>query len=153
MSIICYDSDSKLLKRLYQWDTDQTMHITGITNSAVPVFHFCNRFSKAALVVTPTVSGDIVEVPIPNILLQQPETIFVYLYETDQDASGRTMHTISIPVTPRPKPSDYEYIDNIEYPSYALLSTRLSNFIATVAEDTGDFTEVADIRIGHRRRG
>lgn len=150
MSIICYDSDGNVLKRLYQWDTNQTIAVGGLDVSETPVFHFCNRISREALVVTPTVIDDRIEVNVPNILLQQTDSIIAYLYEPMDDDGGRTMHTIQIPVVPRPKPSDYEYVENVEYPSYAILSARLSSLISTMTDESvGSEAEVADIRIGH----
>ena len=115
MSIVCYDSDNKVLKQFYQWDTNQTMIVKGVSTTQVPVFHFTNRLSKEAIVVTPTVNGDSVEVAVPNILLQQTNSIIAYLYEATDNDGGRTIHAIHIPVAVRPKPSDYEYVDNIEY--------------------------------------
>jgi len=114
MSIVCYDSDYKVLKQLYQWDTNQTMIVEGITEfTTIPVFHFCNRLSDSALVVNPTLVYGKLEVDIPNILLRQTETIIIYLYEETNVDGFRTMHTIHIPVVPRPQPSDYDYTDNI----------------------------------------
>jgi len=150
MSIICYGSDNKILKQFYQWDTNQKMTVTGVSTTPVPLFHFCNRISREALVVTPTVNGNNITVDIPNILLQQTDSIIVYLYEVTGTDGSRTVHTIHIPVVPRQKPGDYEYIDNIEYPSYALLSARLSAALSALSEEsTGDSTEVIDIRVGH----
>lgn len=150
MSIVCYDSDNKVLKRLYQWDTNQTMIVEGASTTPVPVFHFCNRLSNKALVVTPTLVDGRLEVDIPNILLQQTDSIIVYMYEETLSDGSRTMHTIHIPVVPRPQPSDYEYVENISYPSYALLSARLSTLLASLTdEDAGSTTEVTDIRIGY----
>ena len=114
MSIICYNSDNKVLKQLYQWDINQKMTVTGVFTSPIPLFHFCNRLSHEALVVTPVVDGNDITVDIPNILLQQTDSIVVYMYETTGNDGSRTIHTIHIPVVPRPKPSDYEYIDNVD---------------------------------------
>ena len=105
-NITCYDSDNNVLETLYQWDNNQTMKVTGITMPPIPVFHFCNRLSNLALVVTPEVSGSSLLVNIPNILLQQAEPIIAYIYQDTDDDGYRTMHAIHIPVLPRPKPED-----------------------------------------------
>lgn len=151
MSITCYDSDGNLLKTLYQWDNNQTISISGIAMPPTPVFHFCNRLSQVALVVTPTVSGTSLLVNIPNILLQQAEPIIGYVYQDTENDGYRTMHAIHIPVIPRPKPDDYEYEENIEYTSVAILNTRLSTLIAQItgSGETSPTPEVVDIRIGH----
>lgn len=115
MRVICYNSENKPLKSFYQYDTNQIISLSGITTSPIPVVHFCNRLSSTALVVTPIVEGDIVKVPVPNILLQQAETIVAYVYEETPDDGSRTTYTITIPVVPRPRPDDYEYSENIDY--------------------------------------
>lgn len=149
--IVCYDSMGELLRTMFQWDTNQTITIKGAEVPPYPVFHFANRFSKEALVVTPEETGGTdLTVKVPNILLQSAETIFAYLYyETDNDAY-KTKHVIQIPVAPRAKPSDYEYSDNIDYISVAAISTRLNEIIHQMTdESTSELApEVIDIRIG-----
>ena len=151
MSITCYDSDNNLLKTLYQWDNNQTMKVSGITMPPMPSFHFCNRLSNIALVVTPEVSGSDLIVSIPNILLQQAEPIIAYVYQGTEGDGNRTMHTIHIPVIPRPKPDDYEYEENIEYLSMAILNSRLLELIHNLsdASEASCAAEVIDIRIGY----
>lgn len=124
--IACYDSDGNLLKTLYQWDTNQVMTVKGLDTPPIPAFHFCNRLSNIALVVAPEVSGSDLSVKIPNVLLQQAEPIIAYVYQETEDEGYRTMHAIHIPVIPRPKPDDYEYEDNIDYISVAVLNSRLN---------------------------
>lgn len=158
MSIVCYDSNGNVLKHLYQWDINQTITISGLDVSESTVFHFCNRASEVALVVTPSVVDNMFRVDIPNVLLQQKYAIIAYLYETDNNGS-RTMRAIQIPLFPRPVPSDYEYIDNVEYPSYAVLNSRINSLISAFGNGGGDgddgessgvsTAEVMDIRIGY----
>lgn len=124
MSIICYDLDGNSLKRLYQWDTNQTISIGGLDTSDEIVFHFCNRISNEALVVTSSVVGDKIEASIPNILLQQAYPIIAYLYKPIDEDSGRTTHTIQIPVVPRQKPEDYIYTET-EVLNYKNLDDRI----------------------------
>lgn len=149
--IVCYDSMGELLRTMFQWDTNQTITIKGAEVPPYPVFHFANRCSKEALVVTPEETGGTdLTVKVPNVLLQSAETIFAYLYyETDNDAY-KTKHVIQIPVAPRAKPSDYEYSDNIDYVSVAAISTRLNEIIHLMTdESTSELApEVIDIRIG-----
>lgn len=126
MSINCYDSDGNILKELYQWDANQSITITGVTTAPIPVLHFCNRKSEVALVVTPTLSGESIVANIPNILLQQAETIICYIYQ-DSDMNGyRTTHALYIPVIPRPMPDDYEYEDDEEHTSIHVLEARIN---------------------------
>lgn len=151
-NITCYDSDGNLLKRLYQWDNNQTITVRGVTIPPTPVFHFCNRLSDVALVVVPEVSGTDLTADIPNILLQQAEPIIIYLYQDTDNDGYRTVQAIHIPVMPRPKPDDYEYEDNIDYTSVAILNARLSTLIREISGESpsSDIApEVIDIRIGY----
>lgn len=158
MSITCFDSDGNVLKALYQWDNNQTLTVQGLDMPPIPVFHFCNRLSNLALVVNPTVSGtsvmdkiDYLTVNIPNILLQQAEPIIAYVYQDTENDGYRTMHAIHIPVIPRPKPDDYEYTDNVDYISVAVLNSRLNTLMQQITGDsqTSPTPEVVDIRIGY----
>ena len=112
-NIICYDSNGERLETLCQWDTNQTITISGVDMPPIPVFHFGNRLSNLALVVSPKVDGDTLTANIPNVLLQQAETLLIYLYQDTDNLGYRTIHAIKIPVMPRPKPEDYEHEDNI----------------------------------------
>ena len=141
-NIICYDSDGNFLTNLYQWDNNQTITIRGIPILHTPVFHFCNRLSKGALVVSPKVSEGDITVAIPNILLQQAEPIMVYLYQNTENNGSRTVHTIHLPVLPRPKPDDYEYNENIDYTSIALLDAKITSLYETV--DVDKFMTIAE---------
>lgn len=150
-NITCFDSDNNLLKTLYQWDNNQVMTVRGIDMPPIPVFHFCNRRSHIALVVSPEVSGSDLTVKIPNILLQQAEPIIAYVYQDTDNDGYRTMRAIHIPVIPRPKPDDYEYEENIDYISVAVLNSRLSELLheLTNGATTDCAPEVIDIRIGY----
>ena len=157
--ISIYNSNGALLKNLYQWDTNQTIYFTGMRTDTAPVFHFWDGKRDKALVVSPTisVSNNRIYVDIPNILLQKPETIIIYAYyETDRDSDGafdggKTEYVMRVPVAPKPKPEDYEYSENIDYRSVAVLDSRMNNLIAHMAEGaTGDATvEVMDMRTGY----
>ena len=151
MSITCFDSDGNVLKALYQWDNNQTLTVQGLDMPPIPVFHFCNRLSNLALVVNPTVSGTSVTVNIPNILLQQAEPIIAYVYQDTENDGYRTMHAIHIPVIPRPKPDDYEYEDNIDYISVAVLNSRLNTLLKSLSDgaESDIAPEVIDIRVGY----
>lgn len=81
-----------------------------------PKVHFCNQKSEKALVVESTLSDNKIVADIPNILLQEPYRITAYVYlETDiENSSWKTIQTIEIPVRKRPKPDDYEYVENVK---------------------------------------
>jgi len=151
-NITCYDSDNNVLETLYQWDDNQTIRISGLDIPSHPVFHFCNRLSKYALIVNPTISGSDLVVKIPNSLLQQAETIFAYLYQDTQDGGHRTSHAIKIPVKSRLKPSTDEEgeIDVIEEAERRGAAAQKATDCLEIAEslttcdELNGFTEIVD---------
>lgn len=151
MSIICYDSEQNLLERLYQWDVNQTISVTGISTSQAPAFHFCNQRSEVALVVAPTMVNGMLTAEIPNILLREPETLFVYIYYNTGADGYRTFYRIRIPVVPRQRPQNYDESDNVNFVSAEVLDAQLVDLIADMAESASAnlLSEVYDIRNGY----
>ena len=118
----CFDTHDEPISHYTQWDINQTLKIVlygmddGYMKNA-PYVHFANIKSSEALVVRSTLQGDdTVLVDIPNQLLEEPYPLLVYVYLNDSgDASSqRTIVKIEIPVQKRAKPSDYEYVENID---------------------------------------
>lgn len=118
----CFDTHDEPISHYTQWDINQTLKIVlygmddGYMKNA-PYVHFANIKSSEALVVRSTLQGDdTVLVDIPNQLLQEsyPLLIYVYLNDSSDASSQRTIVKIEIPVHKRAKPSDYEYVENID---------------------------------------
>lgn len=118
----CFDTHDEPISHYTQWDINQTLKIVlygmddGYMKSA-PYVHFANIKSSEALVVRSTLQGDdTVLVDIPNQLLQEsyPLLVYVYLNDSNDASSQRTIVKIEIPVHKRARPSDYEYVENID---------------------------------------
>lgn len=121
-----YDSDGKEMGALYQWDINQDITVSGISTSPLPVFHFCNRLSKKAFVVVPSVSDNNLVAHVPNVLLQQPEHIMVYICE-DIDGEGyKTLYATRINVQPRVMPDTYIFDNDYDYISVVDIDRRVS---------------------------
>ena len=118
----CFDTHDEPISHYTQWDINQTLKIVlyGMDDGYMkntPYVHFANIKSSEALVVRSTLQGDdTVLVDIPNQLLQEsyPLLIYVYLNDSSDASSQRTIVKIEIPVHKRAKPSDYEYVENID---------------------------------------
>lgn len=144
MSIVCYDSNGNVVEKFYQWDINQTITVTGIPTSPIPKFHFCNRKSKSAYVVTPTLSGSSLTAHIPNILFKEPETINVYIYQDTPDDGGRTVYSIKIPIVQRQIPNDYEYEEDIpDAPDYEFIIHDLVTQDGIVNADEIPFYDIS----------
>lgn len=105
--IICYDSRGKPITRLYQWDKNQSITVSGLSTEPVPVFQFSNRKHQTSITVPATVTGSGLLAMVPNELLEEAETLHAYIYREVASGAGRTLGVVSIPVRPRRKPSDY----------------------------------------------
>lgn len=142
IDVTCFDSYGEVVTALTQWDINQILQIknSGITSDNAPKFHFCNKNSNDALVVAPSVidtANDIIEVEIPNELLQQaiPLIIYLYTYSDKNEYHGMTRATIKIPVRARPKPSDYVYEPNVYVISVAKLKEEFDEMKSAFEED------------------
>lgn len=135
----CLDLNGNTINKFYQWDIDQkiVIDVKGCDERYLknpPEVHFCNSSRTEALVVRSTVSysgdeigvqttdaeatmhsGDIITADVPNILLQEPYPLLIYVYLTDADdsSSQKVILYSEIPVRKRAKPSDYLYVENI----------------------------------------
>lgn len=117
----CLDLNGDTINKFYQWDIDQkiVINLEGCDVNYLknaPEVHFCNSSRKEALVVRSTVSNhDTITVDVPNVLLQEayPLLIYVYLTDTNDSSSQKTILYSEIPVRKRAKPSDYLYVENI----------------------------------------
>lgn len=163
MSIVCKNSSNQTIEKLYQWDINYDIYITGIDLSSTPLCHFCNRRSKIAYVVAPEADNGRLKATIPNALLAEPDTIFLYLYYNTTGDTNRTVYVISFPVVPRQRPQNYADIDN--YLSIEMIDQAILEYIAEAAERVSDSlvsrvtalesstddmsNELTDIRIGY----
>lgn len=136
MSIVCKNSSNQTIERLYQWDINYDIYITGIDLSSTPLCHFCNRRSKIAYVVAPTADNNRLKVTIPNALLREPDTIFLYLYYNSAGDTARTVYVVSFPVVPRQMPQNYSVVDN--YLSIEMIDQAILEYIAEAAEQVSD---------------
>ena len=113
-NVICLDQNGDVISELTQWDINQSIVIEDSGLTTAPHFHFCNKNSREALVVASTLKDNKIIVKIPNLLLQEPYPIIAYIYDYSDISSGKSIQRIKIPIISRVKPSDYEYVENID---------------------------------------
>lgn len=158
LEVHCLDKDNNIIEHLTQWDVDQYILIKNTGLSKAPAIHFCNTSSKEALVVSSTIESGAVKAKIPNILLQDKLLVVAYLYVCDpsvSDKSAKTMAEIRIPIRPRPKPSTYPYVGDVDY----ITPSGISKSVATLLEakvdkvdgmglSANDYTDVDKTDVG-----
>lgn len=143
MLVQIFDSDGNKLDRLFQWDTNRTLCISGLGLSIPPTVHFYNARSNEALVLASSLNEGNVEVSIPNLLLMDPLPIIADVYVTNKETrEGKTKQQIRVPLTPRPKPEDWEYVETIEYKSFAELSLEAETQLEGMQNATQEANDV-----------
>lgn len=135
--INCYGSYTT--DSVFQWDQNHELEITGLGITEVTGVHFCNRKRDTAIVVVPTINEDSIIVPVPNELLQEPINIIAYVHIYDQN-KAKTIEIINIPLVKRPKPDDYQFIQNVDVMSFERLEKDIADFIALVNSNYKAFT-------------
>lgn len=121
----CCDGSGAILKHLYQWDSEQVVKICGVDTSVNLEVQFCSIDSEEALVVQHSLNGSDIIASIPNILLQRPVPIMVYVCHSYSDGASRTIGAARITVVPKAKPVDYIYTET-EVLSYRTLDAQVS---------------------------
>lgn len=149
----CLNLKGDTINRFYQWDIDQkiVIDLNGCDERYLqnpPEVHFSNSSRKEALVVRSTVkyAGDIIIADIPNILLQEPYPLLVYVYLTDADdsSSQKTILYSEIPVRKRAKPSDYLYVENITRITAEMIKKEIES--STETARTNAINEINNVK-------
>lgn len=89
---------------LHQWDYGQRLEVSCADLTGAFEVHFSNVALKTAHKRACSVGAS---VAIPDVLLQQPYDILAWVCEVGEGRS-RALHTLRIPITPRPKPEGLE---------------------------------------------
>lgn len=117
---------------LWQYDYGQVLEINGLDLPATYQVHFCN----CADTQTITVLGNADGVLIPDNLLQTGKTVIAYIYLHTGADDGETEYKITIPVRPRPAPSDIPPTPEQQSP--------LDEAIAALNSAVEDVEDIAD---------
>jgi len=151
--IQCFDSYGNTINNLTQWDIDQSLVIpidscnlpeTELPSSpsyALPEVHFSNKAREEALVVRSEKNDDTsIKVQIPNTLLQDacPLQVYVYMTDSKDTSSQRTILHNEIPVRKRHKPSDYLYVENIDRITAEMIKGEIEEVVKETRQQTID---------------
>lgn len=113
---------------LYQWDTGRKISITVGESETVSNIHYSN-----GMVAAVTAAGSCFTAPIPNILLQEAQTITAYAVIVSADGS-RTLYDHPLLVCSKPKPDDYIYTETEIYTIKTAVEMALQE-----AKESGEF--------------
>lgn len=134
LDITCYESDGVTrINHLTQWDKGQTICFETFGLTSPPVVHWCNRMSEEALQVKSSLKNNKFYVDVPNSLLQEPYPLIGYIYISESNSTSETVAQIRIPLKQRQKPSDYYYINNVDF----VVSYQVGSFEFTTGSTAG----------------
>lgn len=146
----CLDSRNNTINYFTQWDINQTIYIkmddlnfkeveSGSPSYAYPEVHFCNSKMDERYIVRSSSDDNCktIKVSVPNILLQEPYPILIYVYMVDSDdlSSQRTVLRNEIPVRKAAKPSDYCYVENIDKVTARMIAEEIEEVVYQEKED------------------
>ncbi|MCM1508983.1 MAG: hypothetical protein NC177_17885, partial [Ruminococcus flavefaciens] len=138
MYTVCLDAFGNSVRHLTQWDTNQSLLLNNSENlTTAPLFHFYNQNCEEALVVNSNFTDDsknVIEVKVPNVLLQESLPINVFMYAYSDESSGQSIAEFRIHVHERVRPSSYTYVENIDEYSVNGVETVLRNDIKAFEE-------------------
>lgn len=153
MAITITDVYGNVIDEFTQWDSNRTIYIHGLDLAKPPAIHFSTQSSTKSYSAGSTLENDVIVTTVPNILLEQTETISIYVYSYNIDTrEGQTVEIAKKPVRPKKKPDDYIYKENVTVVNVVALNNQvrdLSRIITTggVLEDniiqfTSDFNGI-----------
>lgn len=118
MADVVISNNKYTVDSLYQWDSNQTLTIYGVSLASAPEIHFANSSMKLAIVKNCIMdNAGIIHVDVPNSLLQKSQNINVYICNRDGE-TFKSLYKLVIPVIARERPGDYT--ESYEYEIYSL---------------------------------
>ena len=91
---------------MHQWDYGQRLRIQGLKLPSAIEIHFAEANAASATTRLGITADGVTDVPIPDQLFEQKETVLAYVYLSDE-TSGLTIYKITIPVIERAKPEEW----------------------------------------------
>lgn len=138
----CYDRYGLPVTHMTQWDSNATLMIHNYKCDVAPIIHFSTDKSATSKTVRSTIDSGVVSMVVPNALLLEPGVLDICVFQYDVASDdGHVVRRYKLPILAKPKPDDYEYVENTEIIELSTLGTRLE---ALVAEAEG----AVDVKIG-----
>lgn len=135
----CYDRYGLPVTHMTQWDTNATLMIHNYKCDAAPIIHFSTDKSETSKTVWSTIEDGVVSMVVPNVLLLEPGVLDICVFQYDADSEdGHVVRRYKLPILAKPKPDDFEYVENTEVIELSTLGAKLE---ALVAEADGAVNE------------
>lgn len=120
---------------MYQWDYGQTLEIEADNLPSLIEVHFaCHGMAEAVVHTCSAVNG-VATVAIPDRCLEQASEITAWVYEIEGTA-GRTIYSITIPITARTRPARSESVPQTVQDTYTQLITEVNELLEALQSGT-----------------
>lgn len=116
---------------MWQWDYGQTLEIEADNLPSLIEVHFACREMTEAVVHTCSAVNGVATVAIPDRCLEQTSDITAWVYEI-KGAAGRTIYSVTIPITARTRPARSESIPQSVQDTYTQLITEVNELLASL---------------------
>jgi len=127
----CYDRYGLPVTHMTQWDSNATLMIHNYKCDVAPIIHFSTNKSATSKTVRSTIDSGVVSMVVPNALLLEPGVLDICVFQYDVASDdGHVVRRYKLPILAKPKPDDYEYVENTEIIELSTLSARLEALIA-----------------------
>lgn len=131
---------------LYQWDTGRKIKVCPCKDVSVDEVHFSNMRDTVALRVDPVEEDGEYIASIPNILLQKPKSLNVYIVMVSEDGE-RTTCSKTFSVRPRERPEDYVYTETEHFHFNTKLNKNLGEANAGKILIVGDDGNIYPVKL------
>ena len=113
--IIPYNKNKTSINRLIQWDKGVYVYFYDVKFTKQQTIHlYTNSMNEAMVIETILDSNGILSAKLPDDLLCLGDCIYGYICEYANE-EFRSMYRFIIPVTKKPKPSNYIHTESKEY--------------------------------------
>jgi len=157
IGITCTDTYGDTVSFLTQWDVNISLTITCYDKITTPVFHFSNQSRTEALVVDEvTTSGNAsagyeLTAKIPNVLLQEPYPIMMYLYDYlgntgESGVPAKVRASARIPMRRRTKPSPYKYAETIDGAYFSEITALIQKKLDALDDGSIVYPDLTDLK-------
>lgn len=120
---------------MYQWDYGQALEIEADNLPSLIEVHFACKEMTEAVVHTCSAVNGVATVAIPDRCLEQTSDITAWVYEIEGTA-GRTIYSITIPITARTRPARSESIPQTVQDTYTQLITEVNELLEALQGGT-----------------
>lgn len=133
--ITVYDVHGNTLTNLVQFDTNVHICINDSRITAAYQVQFFNSTSERALVMDSTYKDGILDVKIPNDLLEQPYAINGYV-RVEENGEGKCLYGFKIAVRKKPQPYNWVHVDSHDYVTFAEIIDECKQFAAAANDSS-----------------